>query len=69
MSRIMPNRKLMKSAINGTVRRSIPTSVRAVAVFFDEVGYEIEDIFLPLGERHESIVGENQGQPIFMLVV
>jgi len=34
----------------------------AVAVFFDEVGDEIEDIFLPLGERNGSIVGEEKGK-------
>jgi hypothetical protein len=31
-------------------------------VFFDEVGDEIEDVFLPLGERHGSIVGEEKGK-------
>ena len=35
---------------------------RAVAVFFDEIGDEIEDIFLSLGERHGIIMGEEKGK-------
>jgi hypothetical protein len=35
---------------------------RAVAVFFDEIGGEIQDLFLPLGQCHEDIVGEQKGK-------
>jgi hypothetical protein len=35
---------------------------RAVAVLLDEVRDEIEYLFLPLGESHGPIVGEEKGK-------
>jgi hypothetical protein len=34
----------------------------AVAVLLDEVRYEVEDLFLPLGKSHAMIVGEEKGK-------
>ena len=34
----------------------------AIAVLLDEVRDEVEDFFLPLGESHAMIVGEEKGK-------